>query len=131
MCQAKAACYYIVKYITKDGLQLSNVLALCKAAYDRITKFPSKAEDTGTAQRTSQHLLSRLMNSLNGKIEVSSTLATLALLGLPSNYYSHEYFWCRVTSAMAYVKRCHSSNPPKGVFTTNISFVNIHESVNV
>ncbi len=112
MVQAKGACFYLVKYLTKDGLTMGSVLSLCKAAFDHVIRHPSVADNTGTETRTSQHLLTRLLNSVNGKVEVSGTLATLALLGVPSNYYSHDYWWCHVRPALSYAKRAHALRAP-------------------
>ncbi len=38
--QAKAACFYIMKYVVKDGNQLANVLSLIKKADEHLEAHP-------------------------------------------------------------------------------------------
>jgi hypothetical protein len=68
--QAKSALFYLLKYLTKDGVALSNSLSVLRAARIHIDQFPSVAADTGTTQRTGQHFLTRVVNSLSGQSEV-------------------------------------------------------------
>lgn len=44
--------------------------------------------------RTSQHLLTRLINNLITKVEISSQMASSSLLGLSSIAQSHETWFC-------------------------------------
>jgi hypothetical protein len=46
LAQAKAAAFYLVKYITKDGSDLANCLSIIRAAEQHISHHPSIAADT-------------------------------------------------------------------------------------
>jgi len=114
--QAKSAIFYLVKYLTKDGHDLANVLSLIKAADDHCMKYPSRADDSGTADRNTKYILTRLLNCLSGEVEVGAQLASLALLDFPSNVFSHEFFYCFITPAINYCKRIHRKFPPTPIF---------------
>jgi hypothetical protein len=103
--QAKGATYYIIKYMTKDGGKIQTILPVLLAAQRKITKYPSTAIDVGTEDRTSKHLLTVLMNSLNGKVEVGAQTAALALLGFPSNVSSHDYGYAFIRPLINFVKK--------------------------
>lgn len=68
------------------------VLALADAQ-EHVAKYPSKADDAGTDPdvRTAQHLLTRTLNSLNSKMEISDTQAASALLGFPTEVTSDVF----------------------------------------
>jgi len=104
--------FYLVKYLAKDGNELANILSLVKAADEQIRRHPSVADDSGTETRRSQHLLTRLLNCVNGQVEVGGQTAALALLGLPSNIMSHGFVFVYIRAAVEYVKSAHASQPP-------------------
>ena len=103
--QARAASFYIFKYFVKDGNSLANVLSLIYHADQHISQHPSLADDVGAQSRTAQHLLSRLLNALNGDVEFGGQIAALALLDLPSNVFSTEFSMCFILPALAYALR--------------------------
>ncbi len=103
--QAKGATYYIIKYMTKDGGKVQTILPVLLAAQRKITNYPSTAIDVGTEERTSKHLLTVLMNSLNGKVEIGAQTAALALLGFPSNISSHDYGYAYIRPLINFVKK--------------------------
>ena len=55
--------------------------------------------------RTAQHLLTRLLNSLNGDVEYGGQIAALALLGLPSNVFSADFSVCFILPALEFVRK--------------------------
>lgn len=128
LCQSKSAWYvrmrflqaclnficsfYLIKYLAKDGNELANILSLVKAADEQIRKHPSVADDSGTETRRSQHLLTRLLNCVNGQVEVGGQTAALALLGFPSNIMSHGFVFVYIRAAVEYVKSAHATQPP-------------------
>lgn len=103
--QAKAACFYIMKYVVKDGNQLANVLSLIKKADEHLEAHPSLAADVGTRTRTAQHLMTRLINAINSDVEISGQVAASALLGMPSNIFSSDFELCYVLPALAHVQQ--------------------------
>lgn len=112
-CQAKSAMYYLVKYITKDASDLENVLSLIQAASSHISKYPSVAPDSGTLERSTKHILSRILNSINGHCEVGGQIAALAALRFPSNIFSHDFTYCYIRPGIKWCKSVHSNHPPQ------------------
>ena len=101
--QAKAALCYLLKYITKPPAEISRSLVLLHNARSTIQTYPSQAEDTGTTQRTAQHFLNRIMNDLNGAMEVSGAMAAAAILGMPSETSSLSFFIVFISAAVKFV----------------------------
>lgn len=99
----------LVKYLTKDGNKVVNILPLLNAAYMEIARRPSIAEDTGTPQRASTHLLQRFLNKMTGHAEIAGQLATLALLRFPATLYSHEFWYVHIRPALASVVKVHNN----------------------
>ena len=99
-------------YLAKDGNELANILSLVKAADEQIRKYPSVADDSGTEARRSQHLLTRLLNCVNGQVEVGGQTAALALLGFPSNIMSHGFVFVYIRAAIAFAQSAHAQHPP-------------------
>ena len=104
--------FYLIKYLAKDGNELANILSLVKAADEQIRKHPSVADDSGTEVRRSQHLLTRLINCVNGQVEVGGQTAALALLGFPSNIMSHGFVFVYIRAAIAFAQSAHAQQPP-------------------
>lgn len=119
MCQCKSTCFYLLKYLTKDGNDLANVLSLIKAADNHIRVHPSVADDTGSESRRSMHLLTRLLNCLGGEVEIGGQTASLALLGFPSNVYSHGFCFSFIRPAISYAKAQHQVLEPESLFANS------------
>ena len=79
--QAKAVCYYVLKYTTKDPTALEATRVLVFQAILHMVQHPFTAEDVGSGSRNTKHLLERISNNLQGAQEVSSQMAATALLG--------------------------------------------------
>ncbi|KAI9551001.1 hypothetical protein GHT06_005557 [Daphnia sinensis] len=111
--QAKANMCYLLKYIIKPPCELSHTLALIHNARRTVENFPSTAKDTGTERRTAMHFLTRVVNQLTSTVEVSAPVASLALLGMPSEICSHGFHLLFVHAALAYVlkKGCPQESP--------------------
>lgn len=88
--QSKGAMFYMADYCTKDLTEISKSLVLYNDAMRKIDRFPSVAEDTGTAPRTARHFLQSAINHMNGTVEISSAMAAAMLLGMPSEILSEE-----------------------------------------
>ena len=86
-----------------------------KAADEQIRMHPSVAEDSGTESRRSQHLLTRLLNCVNGQVEVGGQTAALALIGFPSNIMSHGFTFVFIKSAVEYAHAAHAILPPLSI----------------
>jgi hypothetical protein len=101
--QAKSALFYLLKYLTKDGVQLANSLAVLHSARQHIEQYPSIAVNTGTTQRIGQHFLLRCINSFSGQSEVSSTQAAASLLGMNSQTFSTNFIYLYIKPAIEFV----------------------------
>lgn len=107
----KAELYLIdlVKYLTKDGNKIVNILSLLNAAFLEVSRRPSIAQDTGSSERMSTHLLQRFLNKMTGHVEIAGQMATLALLRFPSAVYSHEFWYVHIRPALTTVLGVHRS----------------------
>jgi hypothetical protein len=103
--QAKAVCFYLLKYITKDSTALENTRVVVREAVRHIHEHASTADDTGTASRTRKHLLERVVNSIAGAQEISAQMAATALLGKPSCFTSDGFWVAYIWPAVQHVKR--------------------------
>jgi hypothetical protein len=83
--QAKATLYYLIKYITNDALTPTTSQSLLSHAREKVTSYPSLANNTGTDLRRGQHLLNVMINSTSHK-EIADTQAALYLWGMPAQY---------------------------------------------
>jgi hypothetical protein len=80
--QAKSTMFYLLKYDTKPPTEITHSISLIHHARRTIERYPSVAEDSGTHKRTAMHLLNRVANQISSTIEVSSSFASLAILGI-------------------------------------------------
>ena len=86
--------------MSKHPLQLTNFLSLVYDAMCSAKKYESKAEDTGTETRNAKYLLTKILNKLNTKVEVSDQQAAMLLLGKRSYYTSHKFTYVFVWEAL-------------------------------
>ena len=70
---------YTSAYMTKEGAPLRQAAAVLLAAVENIFLHPSKAEDTGTLQRTGKHLAARTVNGFTGSHQWSMPVMAYAL----------------------------------------------------
>ena len=82
--ETEAALCYVVKYVTKPPAGLAHSLSLLHHARRTIELHPSKAADTGSVIRTGMHYLNRIVNQLNGAIEISAPMTAVAIQGIPA-----------------------------------------------
>ena len=93
-----------MKYMTKDGNKVQSILPVASAALRKMQKYPSVAEDQGSDYRNTTHLLNILLNSTRGNQEIGGQTAALAVLGFPSNIFSHPFAFLFVRPATKYLK---------------------------
>jgi hypothetical protein len=102
--QCKSIIFYMIKYMVKDSTMLQNAAVLLIDAFKHIHKFRSVAENTGTPIRDAQHMITRVVNSISGKIEVSDSLACASNFGLKSSIISHNTWLVFIIPAISYLK---------------------------
>ena len=101
--QSKAALFYIGPYINKDGVKITDALPILEKAREHAQKYPSTADDTGTAKRHLQHVLTRALNKLNGLIEISDTQIAASLLGMGASLCSESFVTCDIKAYQKFV----------------------------
>jgi hypothetical protein len=89
--QARAALFYLVKYMTKDSVKVSASMAVLLDAKQHLDKYPSTAEDSGCPDRTVKHFVTRVLNKLSGAQEVADTQAALRIVGGNAWFCSHTF----------------------------------------
>lgn len=57
---------YLLKYLNKDVTQLASTLSYLHFAKDRADKYPSTAVDPDKTLRYGQHVITCMLNKLNG-----------------------------------------------------------------
>ena len=55
--QTKSTMFYVIQYVVKNPISVSNSLAVIKHGLDKIEKYGSTAEDSGTELRSGMHLM--------------------------------------------------------------------------
>lgn len=100
---AKATIFYLTKYLCKDGIALSNSLAVLRSAKLHIDKYPSVAADSGSTSRTGSHFLTLVVNCLSAQSEVSATQAAASELGMEAQIFSHDFVSVYIHPAMEHV----------------------------
>ena len=122
--QSKSATYYLIKYLTKDGNRIKTIIPVLLAAERKVKAYPSRAEDVGTSFRNTTHILNVMINSLNGGVEIAAETAALALLGLPSNIFSHgfDYLYVRPATALLRLPLC-VFNPVCSATPSSLSYI--------
>jgi hypothetical protein len=93
------AIFYVADYMAKDLTALSATLPLAYLAVRKHDMFPSRAEDTGTTERTLKFVLSNICNKLNTLQEFSLPMCAAILLHHKSKLTTFET-WCLFAWAM-------------------------------
>ena len=92
----------ILFYFQNSATVLS-IVSLLHDAKLHISKFPSVAVDSGTHERTTIHLLTRMLNNMCSSAEYSGSQAVSHALGLAANYTMHKKVFIFSDQAIAYV----------------------------
>lgn len=90
--QAKQAMFYVVKYITKNKVDLmASVSVLHQARKKVAVPGASIAEDSGTESRMCKHFIQSALNTIAGNGEYGGPLAASIALGYPGSWNSHKF----------------------------------------
>jgi hypothetical protein len=126
--QAKAALSYLIKYVTKPPAELAHSLSLLYHARQAIQHHPSVADDQGSTLRTAIHFLNKIINKLNGAVEISAPMAAAALLGMPSETCTDSFWIAYVTASIKYVRE-HPETPPLPNISDESQFEDVAENI--
>ena len=94
----------------QNSATVLSIVSLLHDAKQHINKFPSMAIDSGTQERTTIHLLTRMLNNMCSSSEYSGTQAVSHALGLAANFTMHKKIFLFVDMAMQYVNDFHHPN---------------------
>lgn len=101
--QAKGAIYYLGPYMQKDKANLADCLIAIEESFNHIAKYPSTATNTGTLERTTQHWLTRVKNTLSTKMEISDVQAAACLIGFPTDICSEIFQYYGAIDAVHFI----------------------------
>ena len=99
--QAAGAVFYICPYMGKKKMPLAESLSIISHAMKYVVLNPSVADDSGTAERTVKHVLQRILNRMNMKIELSSHQVAARLLNLPTILTTESHVYVKPSSEIA------------------------------
>lgn len=102
--QTKSSIYYLCDYLTKDSAAITNIIPLLAKAKEHIEIFPSVASDSGENQRTAMHLMTSLLNNINGLSEMPVSMISHCLLGNKPHIKTFENWYCYIRPAIQHVK---------------------------
>jgi len=89
----KAMVAYITNYITKPGLNTYSMFDTIHQIFEQNETLLANKENM---QASARSLVTKLVNALMAKLEISSPFACLYLLGNPDYYTSHtfiNFYW--------------------------------------
>ena len=128
--QAKGAVFYICPYMGKRKYPLQHSLTLLKEAMDHTKKYPSQADDSGTKERTIKHILQRVLNKINLKMELSDYQVAADLLGMPSIICSEKFTYGNPSADLAYQTHIQMKDDAEQVLDTTINIINQQQDNN-
>lgn len=90
--QAKSTLCYLLKYVTKPTSEITPEISLIKNARRTVENLPSVQRKIPEQKRTAMHILNWITRKISSTIEVSSSFASLAILGGPAEFTSCTFF---------------------------------------
>jgi len=96
---------YTAAYMTKEGAPLRQATAILLAAVNHISQHVSRAEDSGTLERTGKHLAQRTLNSFVGSHQWSMPLMVYALFGFKSYTTTKSFIYIFPHDNVSYMNK--------------------------
>jgi len=96
--QARSAMFYIIPYQAKRKVELEQCLPILDEVLQHMKKHPSEATDSGTVARTVKHFLTRVINQMHLRMEISDWQVAAALLELPSMFTTEKFSYGNPTA---------------------------------
>ena len=88
----------------QNSAAVLSIVSLLHDAKVHCDRFPSIAIDTGTEERSTIHLLTRMLNSMCSSCEYSGTQAVALALNLPAQFTMHKKVFLFSDQAIEYVR---------------------------
>lgn len=79
-----------------------------------MESFPSQAEDAHRDERYPARFIEGILNKMCGVTEISATMASLAILGCPTEFFSESFWYVFVEEAIENAQRLCSEEDRKG-----------------
>lgn len=90
--QAKSALFYLVPYQGKSKFPINQALPILNSVLDHVDRNDSQhPTESGRMDRTVKHLLTRTLNKMNLRMEISDYEMAASLLDLPSVFCSDRF----------------------------------------
>ena len=86
---AKAALFYLVKYMTKDSAEMNASLSVLADARRHMDKYPSTAEDSGSGSRNVKHFIQRALQRMD--MELADTQAASCAMGEMADFWTDMF----------------------------------------
>jgi len=99
--QSNASVFHISDYFEKNKIKTGHVLSSLQQAVDHVRKCPSVAEDSGTDKRTTQCMMTHLVNHLDTLAEFSDAQMVASLRGLKAEVCTEIFGHCGPNQAAA------------------------------
>ena len=103
MVQSQLVSFYLASYFAKDRVAPAAIIPLISSAFRNIQKYPSRAPDSGSLQRTTLHFIQRCTLSWAKESEISAQQAAGAIVGLRSDWISERAKKIYIDAAMNHV----------------------------
>ena len=108
--QSKCCLFYLSPYVSKNKVDIQHALQTLDQARKYVEKHPSRAEDSGSIIRTTQHWLTRFLNALDNTMEVADTQAVGALFNLDTEICSECFVYVGIHEAYQYLHDHRNNN---------------------
>ena len=87
----------------QNSAAVLSIVSLLHDAKTHTEKYPSQAIDSGSVERNTIHLMTRILNSMSSSCEYSSTQAVGTALGLEAQFCMHKRCYLYADQAIEYV----------------------------
>ena len=98
---------FILFFCFQNSAAVLSIVSLLHDAKIHVEKYPSQAVDSGSAERNTIHLMTRILNSMSSSCEYSATQAVGTALGLQAQFCMHNRCFLYADQAIEYVSDKH------------------------
>ena len=98
---------FILFFCFQNSAAVLSIVSLLHDAKIHVEKYPSQAVDSGSAERNTIHLMTRILNSMSSSCEYSATQAVGTALGLQAQFCMHNRCFLYADQAIEYVNDKH------------------------
>jgi len=100
--QSYASMFYLSDYFGKNKVQMEHCLSSLERAIEHTKKYPSIASDSGSSKRNGQHVLTALVNKLDGGAEFADVQMVAAMNGNKAEVATDKFGYFGPHEALRY-----------------------------